>query len=195
MPAKRPDYEPGHYYHFYNRGAHRLSIFREADNYLFTLRNTKTYCRTLSLTPIAYCLLPNHSHYLVRQDGEPPARLLPQRIFNSYTKAFNKRYGHTGTLFAGSYRVVPVERESYLLHLCRYIHSNPVIHGIVDDLENWPYSNYLEWIGERDGTLVDRDFVRAYFAKCQYYQQFVKDYLVSRRLPEAVKSLLGRLQG
>jgi len=195
MPAKRPDYRPGQYYHFYNRGAHQLSIFREADNYLFVLRNTKTYCRTLNVTPIAYCLLPNHYHYLVRQDGDHSAGLLPQRVFNSYTKAHNKRYGHSGTLFAGTYRVVPVERESYLLHLCRYIHANPILHGLVDDLEDWPYSNYPEWIGERDGTLLDRDFVRSYFPTSGDYQKFVAEYLASRHLPEAVRAHLARLQG
>jgi putative transposase len=66
MPAKRPEYRPGLYYHFYNRGAHQVSIFREEDNYLFVLRKIKAYCYSLALTPIAYCLLPNHYHYLIR---------------------------------------------------------------------------------------------------------------------------------
>jgi len=194
MPAKRPDYQPGNYYHFYNLGAHRLSIFREPDNYLFALRNTKTYCHALGLTVVAYCLLPNPYHYLVRQDHQHPAGLLPQRVFNSYTKAYNKRYGHTGTLFAGSYRVVPVEREAHLLHLCRYIHANPVLHGLVDHIADWPYSNYPEWIGERDGTLLDRHFVRAHFPTPRHYQEFVAEYLASRRLPEAVTAHLAHLQ-
>ena len=90
MPTFRPEYLPGHYYHLYNWGAHQLSIFREEDNYLFVLRKTQTYCRSLDLTPIAYCLLPNHYHFLVRQDGEHRAGLLSQRIFNSYSKAYNQ---------------------------------------------------------------------------------------------------------
>ena len=117
MPTSRPEYLPGHFYHLYNRGAHQVSIFREEDNYLFVLRKTQAYCRSLSLTPIAYCLLPNHYHFLIRQDGEHRAGLLPQRVFNSYSKAYNKRYDHSGTLFEGNYQVVPVEREAHLLHL------------------------------------------------------------------------------
>ncbi len=101
----------------------------------------KAYCRSLRLTLIAYCLLPNHYHYLIRQDGEHAAGLLPQRVFNSYSKAYNKRYGHSGTLFEGNYRVILVEQEAHLLHLSRYIHANPVIHGLVVDVANWPYSN------------------------------------------------------
>jgi REP element-mobilizing transposase RayT len=191
MPAKRPEYLPGHYYHFYNRGAHRISIFREDDNYLFVLRKMKEYCLSLTLTPIAYCLMPNHYHFLIRQDGENRAGLLSQRVFNSYTKAYNKRYGHSGTLFEGNYRVILVENEAHLLHLCRYIHANPVEHGLVTDLAEWPYSNYLEWIGERNGTLVDRDFVREHFPSPQSYREFVLDYLLRRELPEELEAYLG----
>ena len=190
MPAKWPEYLPGHYYHIYNRGAHRISIFREDDNYIFVLRKMKDYCRSLSLTPIAYCLLPNHYHYLICQDGELPAGLLPQRVFNSYSKAYNKRYEHSGTLFEGNYRVILIEQEAYLLHLCRYIHANPVIHGLVADVADWPYSNYLEWIGEREGTLVDRDFVRTHFPTANSYREFVSAYLADRRLPKELETYL-----
>jgi len=190
MPTRRPEYLSDHFYHFYNRGAHHLSIFREADNYLFVLRKMKHYCRTLSLTPIAYCLRPNHYHTLIRQDGEQPAGLLPQRVYNSYSKAFNKRYSHCGTLFEGSYRVIPVEAEGYLLHLCRYIHANPVLRGLADDVADWPYSNYPEWIGEREGTLVDGDSVQAHFPEPQIYETFVAEYLATRRLPEELAAHL-----
>jgi REP element-mobilizing transposase RayT len=189
MPARRPPYLPGGYYHFYNRGAHRLSLFREADNYVFVLRKVKHYCTTLNLAPIAYCLMPNHYHYLIRQDGNESAGLLPQRVFNSYSKAYNRRYEHSGTLFEGNYKVVSVEEESYLLHLCRYIHANPVIHGLVEEVDDWPYSNYREWVGDRVGSLVDRKFVQAHFPSPQNYRGFVADYLPTRRLPEGLEYL------
>jgi len=189
MPTRRPLYLPGHFYHFYNRGAHRLSIFREPDNYLFILRKIKHYCRTLSLSPIAYCLMPNHYHFLIRQDGQHVAGLLPQRVFNSYSKAYNKRYEHSGTLFEGNYRVVHVESETHLLHLCRYIHANPVKDGLVDDVADWPYSNHLEWVGERSGTLVDRAFVEAHFGTPERYRAFVQDYLRERKLSDALAYL------
>jgi REP element-mobilizing transposase RayT len=195
MPAKRPQYLPGHYYHIYNRGAHRRSIFREGDNYLFVLRKIKAYCDSLAVTLIAYCLMPNHYHFLVRQDGEHAAGLLPQRVFNSYSKAYNKRYGHSGTLFEDNYRITSVEDESHLMHLCRYIHANPVKHRLVTDVADWPYSNYLEWIEERDGTLVDRDFVGEHFSSPQNYCEFVSDYLAQRSLPEELENYLRVWEG
>ncbi len=187
----RPHYTCGQFYHFYNRGAHRRSIFCEEDNYIFVLRKMKHYCRKLALTLIAYCLMPNHYHWLIRQDGEHRAGLLPQRVFNSYTKAYNKRYDHSGTLFEGNYKVIHVQEEAHLLHLCRYIHANPVKDGLVARLTDWPYSNYPEWIGIREGTLVNRAFIRAYFETPDAYRRFVRDYLEMRRESEYLNYLEG----
>ena len=156
MPAKRPDYFPSGVYHFYNRGSHRESIFREPDNYLFVISRIKHYLAELNLVVLAYCLMPNHYHLLILQEGGQPAGLLPQRVFNSYSKAYNKVLQHSGTLFEGPYRVKPVVQTSHLLQLCRYIHGNPVKDGLVKYPADWPYSNYLEWVERRNGTLVDR---------------------------------------
>ena len=149
----------------------------------------------LRLTPIAYCLMPNHYHYLIRQDGDQPAGLLPQRAFNGYVEAYNKRYGHSGTLFESNYRVVAVSRDSYLQHLCRYIHANPVTHGLVANVADWLYSNYREWTGERDGSLVDREFVRAWFPVAGSYERFVADYLVEGELPKELETYLRAWEG
>jgi putative transposase len=89
-------------------------------------------------------------------------------------------------LFEGSYKVALVNNESYLLHLCRYIHANPVKHGLVTDVAAWPYSNYLEWVGERNGTLVDHDFVQEHFPVPEGYRAFVLDYLRERELPRGL---------
>jgi putative transposase len=187
--TRRPDYLPNQLYHFYNRGARRLSIFREPDNYLFVLRKMKRYAKEFDLKVIAYCLLSNHYHFLIRQDGDARASLLPQRIFNSYSKAYNRRYDHSGTLFEGHYKVKPVESETQLLNLCRYIHANPVLHGIVQRLEDWPYSNYLEWIGSRDGTLVDRDFIEIYFETPAAYRAYVEDYLAEQAEQDTLEEM------
>jgi putative transposase len=89
---------------------------------------------------LAYCLLPNQTHFLIRKDGECSAGMLPQRVLNTRSKAFNKRCRHSGTLSEGPYRIRPVLEDSYLLHLCRCIHANPVKHGLADDPGDWPFS-------------------------------------------------------
>ncbi len=115
----------------------------------------------------------------------------PQRVFNSYSKAYNKRYDHSGTLFEGRYKAKHVDSDAYLRHLCCYIHANPVKDGLVEHIEEWPYSNYLEWMGLRSGILVDRQFVAEMFSDTVSYEGFVRDYLLTRRLSDE----LGYLEG
>jgi putative transposase len=158
---------------------------------LFLLRRVKKYASAFHIAVIAYCLMPNHYHFLLRQDEQEPASRLPQRVFNSYTKAFNRRYDRTGTLFEGPYKAIHVDQDRYLLHLCRYVHANPVKHGLVSDPEQWPYSNYLEWIGVRNGKLVDRAFAREHFPATESYRQFVLDYLDGLdKLPTGIEDYL-----
>ena len=197
MPYARKDlltWQKGMYYHIYNRGAHQTSIFREPGNYLFVIDKLKEYSHKNHLTVIAYCLMPTHYHICVRQDGAEPAGNLPQYVFNSYTKAYNLKYAHSGTLFEGRFRAKLIQTTGHLLHLCRYIHGNPVKDGLVANPADWQYSNYLEWIGLRNGTLVDHDFIEHQFDNGKEYQQFLFQYLQSRDLPEDVKKFLGDLE-
>lgn len=197
MPYARKDlltWEKGMYYHIYNRGAHRTSIFRERANYLFVIGKMKEYARQNQIAVIAYCLMPTHYHICVRQDGEAPAGKLPQYVFNSYTKAYNLRYAHSGTLFEGRFRAKPIQTTNHLLHLCRYIHANPVKDGLVSHPADWEYSNYLEWSGERNGTLVDREFIREQFDSSEAYCKFLLEYLQTRNLPKDVMKFLADLE-
>jgi len=172
MPRRIP-FIQGNYYHIYNRGAGRQRIFHEHRNYVYLLRLLKSVTRECEVTVIAYCLLPNHYHWLLRQDGETPLGKVPARVFGSYSQAFNHAYGRSGTLFEGPYKALAVDTDAYFVNLCSYIHLNAVHHGLVDTPEDWPYSNYLEWIDKRPGTLVDKALVRSYFASPQDYEQFI----------------------
>ena len=186
-------FHPGGYYHIYNRGANRNRIFVEETNYIFVLRKMRKYSEKYDISILAYVLLPNHYHFLLLQNSAHPARFLPQYTFNAYTKAFNKRYDHSGTLFEGSFQAIEVTNKAYLLNLVRYIHANPVLHGVVDDPGMWAYSNYLEWVDERPGALVDRDFIAEYFDSPVTYRTFVLDYLHERTLPQPLAEYLQTL--
>jgi putative transposase len=191
MPKRLP-FVQGGYYHVYNRGAGRQIIFREARNCVYVLRLLKRVATESDVTVVAYCLLPNHYHWLLRQDGQTPVGKVPARVFGSYTQAFNRAYQRTGTLFEGPYKARAVDTDSYLVNLCSYIHLNPVHHGLVDTPDAWPYSNYLEWIDKRPGKLVDRELVRQYFATPQSYKACVADLQQRYTFQEAASFLEGR---
>ena len=117
-----------------------------------------------------------------------------QKLSISYTKAINKRFERVGALFQGAFQSKPITNSKHLLHLCRYIHANPVKDELVADPADWPYSNYLEWIGERDGKLIDHEFVQSQFTNPKEYRDYVLDYLRSRELPEDIQLYLNFLE-
>lgn len=190
MPKRKIEFLQHNYYHIYNRGAGRRMLFTEADNYLYVLRQTKKYCQKFNFAVIAYCLMPNHYHFLIRQDGVVLVSELPKRVFGGYSRVMGRRYDWTGTLFEGRYQAKHVTTDAYVLHLCRYVHANPVKDGLVAAPEDWAYSNYAEWIGTRDGTLVDTAFVREHFPNPAEYAEFVLDYLRANDLPDEIKTYL-----
>ena len=117
MPRREP-FVQGGFYHIYNRGAGRQRIFVEERNYVYTLRLLKKVARECDVAVIAYALLPNHYHWLLRQDGQTPVGKVPTRVFGSYSQAFNHAYDRSGTLFEGSYKARAVTTDADFVNLC-----------------------------------------------------------------------------
>jgi putative transposase len=142
MPSPGP-LEPDQTYHIYNRGNSGEPLFREERNYRYFLKLYAHYIEPIAET-FAYCLLNNHFHFLVRiKDCQsyPPSRAFAN-LFGTYTKAFNKAYQRTGSLFEKPFRRQLVDHDRYFTALIAYIHRNPQKHGFVDDFRDWPYSSY-----------------------------------------------------
>ncbi len=175
MPNRGEQFAEGNYYHVYNRGAGRNLLFFGQDNYEYCLRLVKRYHERYGITVVAYCLMPNHYHFLLRLDAGQRLSQFINVLFNAYVQAANRQQNRSGTLFEGRFRHVRVDREEYLLQLCRYIHLNPVNARLVSCPDDWLYSNYLECVGKRAGTLKDQNLIRAYFASPEEYAKFVND--------------------
>ena len=190
MPYRGDEFAQGHYYHIYNRGAGGGLLFFNPGNYEYCLRLVKRCYQKYGATVIAYCLMPNHYHFLLRHETDVPLSKFINVLFNAYVQAVNRQQGRRGTLFAGRFRHVWVDREEYLVHLCRYIHLNPVKAKLVSHPDDWPYSNYLEWIGQRAGTLKDETFIRERFPNPEAYRQFVADYQNEVRVREHIKKYI-----
>lgn len=207
MPRRTHPFLPGAYYHFYNRGNNRQAIYFESDNYVYFLRGLKKHLLPV-LEVVAYCLMPTHYHFLarIRQTSEffensevygaEVSEAVSQgmmRLGVSYTKAINKRFGRVGALFQGQFQAKPVLSERHLTRLCFYIHGNPVKDGLVSAPEAWPYSNYLEWLELREGTLVDKAFIRERFETPARYRALLEQYLRQHAPEEDLRAHLSDL--
>lgn len=184
-----------HYYHIYNRGAHKSPIFFSDGDYQLCLILLRQYSEKYKVSVIAYCLMPNHYHLLLKQnEGGSISRFL-QTMFNAYTQTINKQQNLHGTLFESRAQSIHVDSDSYLLKLICYIHCNPVIAGMVPSPDEWLFSDYITWAEKSTDTLrrlpgashvtfarsLESSFRKSYFETGDEYAEFIKLYLQEKR--------------
>ena len=102
---------------------------------------------------VAYCLMPNHFHLLLKQNTELPLSKLILKVCSSYSKYFNKKYERVGALFQDRFKTECVDKNEYLLWLSSYIHLNPRIANLVKSDLDWKWSSYPEYLDHFSGNL------------------------------------------
>ncbi|MEK7541510.1 MAG: transposase [Patescibacteria group bacterium] len=139
-------FEEGEYYHVYNRGVDRRSVFsddRDRIRFVHTLYLLNHFLTipdrfdVISLEPrdlltpiapfveiVAACLMPNHFHFMLTQKKKNGISAFLQKVGTSYTKHFNNRHERTGSLFEGTFKAKHVARHEYASYLTQYIHLN-----------------------------------------------------------------------
>ncbi len=173
-------YKDQSYYHIYNRGAHKENIFFSDEHYLRCLNLLEKYSTKYSVSIIAYCLMPNHYHLVIRQNENGSISRCIQTTFNACSQTVNLMEQHSGTLFQGKAKAKQIDSESSLIQVIRYVHLNPVRAGFVQRPEDWHFSDYLDWIlspseghGRSELTFGRSSMCNTYFANVEDYKQFV----------------------
>jgi len=169
-----------------------MPIFLDAADHLFFLKRLKEnlfpstwapsvgerYQRKLlpegAFTLVAYCLMPNHFHLLIRQNTDLPISALMVKLCGGYSKYFNKKYARVGSVFQDQFKVAHVHDNTYLLWLSAYIHQNPKVAGLVSALSDYVYSSYAEYLGDKKEILCDKEIVEEQFETILNYQTFVE---------------------
>jgi len=204
--------ENGHY-HIYNRGVEKRDIFLDDQDYRVFLHLLKYYLSPLGntfkhplknftssavvrprplsnlegeVTLLTYCLMPNHFHLLIKQTPTEGMQNLMRRLTTTFSMYFNKRYDRVGHLFQGRYKAVLISNDSYLLHLSRYIHLNPIqLTGTVP--VSYPYSSYQHYLGLKKAEWVKPEFILKFFNKSKLLP-FLKRYPSYRAFVEGYKT-------
>lgn len=155
-------------YHVYNRSNEIL--FYNRDNYLFFLRKIRDHLLPYA-DVLSYCLMPNHFHLILTVNAEgvkysekkkrEDMQLLSQSlgtVLSSYTQALNRQIGRRGNLFAHKTKakILNDAKDDYALNCFMYVHQNPKLAKLVERLEDWEFSSFLDYIGRRNGTLINK---------------------------------------
>ncbi len=132
---------PGAVYHVTAKGVDDRDIFEcDADRVDF-LRDLGRIESAAAAKVIAYCLMGNHFHLVIKVSIVPLA-LIMQRFAGGYSRTFNCRHGRTGHLFQARYSAKLIQSDAYFANVIPYVHMNPVRAGFVSRPEDWPWSSY-----------------------------------------------------
>lgn len=221
MPGRLIPLVTNEIYHIFNRGIASQPIFLDKRDYtraldtFFYYQNVEPpvkYSRFLSLSLsersslleelrkkqyflveiIAYCLMPNHFHALMRQREDDGISKFVSNFTNSYTRFFNTKRERRGPLFEGKFKSVRIENDEQLMHVSRYIHLNPYTGFVVktlQELKDYPYFSFQEYINKVKLSFCVKDVVLTNFENKDSYKEFVYDQANYQRLLDQIKHL------
>ena len=139
---------------------------------------------------VAYCLMPTHIHFILKQLQEKGISRFMSFIQNSYTRYFNTRYKRKGPLWEGRFKSVLVKDDAQFTHLTRYLHLNPTSSGLVENPEDWKYSSYKEYLGLVDAKKKICNFSEYMDMPAGKYKEFVTDRVDYQRELAKLKKLV-----
>lgn len=223
MPRRVVPLVTGFYYHIYNRGLNKQEIFINQKDYarfiksMWYYRYSSTPCSytryahelscgekqnlTHALVSnnrklvdiVAYCLMPNHYHIVLRQNQKGGISKFIGNLQNSHTRYSNIRLEKSGSIYNARFKNKLIEDEDILKHVIRYVVLNPYTSAIVDteeNLLNYKYSSLKESLASKSNTIVEQKMLSKFFSSRESYLQFVLDQADYQRRLKIIKDLL-----
>lgn len=201
------------YYHIYNRGVDKRRVFMNEEDFKRFIRSIKEFnsrepigsiylnsiekhklkrstSQSLKLVEIvAYCLIPNHYHFILKENDEGGVSEFMKRLGGGYTKYFNKKYKRSGALFQGKFKSTHIRTDGKLWEFSAYINLNHKIHSRKYPLRRptSQWSSWGEYVGKvsKKNSICEKSIILSHFRSKRDYKKFaestVKD-IVERRL-------------
>ncbi len=186
------------FYHLYSRGVEKRPIFNDIEDkkrfirllYLCNGKSPLVYreVKGRSLDEIdvgdklvavgAYCLMPNHFHFLIKEIEEGGIVKFMSKLLTAYSSYFNKKYERTGALFGSQFKSTHLDSDHYLKYIYSYIHLNPLKifdskwkekdlnqSEIENFLDHYTFSSWHDYVGKdrKEGIILNKDVFPDYF--------------------------------
>ena len=206
-------------YHIYSRSIAKYIVFNNSSDFdrmhkLISLYRFKDFCYKysqfddfLKLTQttiindykklnkylvkiVAYCIMPTHIHFVLKQETDNGITKFVGKVFNGYSKYFNTRHSRIGPLWSSRFKNILIKNDEQMLHLTRYIHLNPSSADFVKNPEDWQYSSYNEYLKNVEPTESICDFKDILDINPSQYKKFVKDRKNYQREISQIKNLI-----
>lgn len=214
MPIRVSPLVTGEYYHVFNRGVAKSIVFFNKRCYQRFLQ-TFLYYQQADKKPryshlhsysykdfpfinninkrklvdiVCYCLMPNHFHFLLRQNLEGGISEFVSKTINSYTRFINVKFDRVGPLFQGMFKAIHIDCDEYLIHLSRYIHLNPINNFLIKDINLYEWSSYREYVNNQI-FYCEKKIILDQFNTEDSYEKFVLDQQDYLKNLEKIKNL------
>lgn len=219
MAGRQTPLVSGGYYHIFNRGVAKQTTFVNQPDYeraMLTLEYYRFTNPPIKLSKfkdlstedksrielelrhkndrlvdiLSFVIMPNHFHFLLKQNINGGISKYVSQFTNSYTRYFNTKNNRVGPMFQGVFKSIQVESSEQLMHLSRYIHLNPYVSSLVSKvgLAAYPWSSLPVYLG-KPCDFIDFLDVTSQFLGSQKYRDFVFNHSDYARELETVKHL------
>lgn len=191
MGRKRRAWFPGAKYHITSRGNRKSTLFYDDEDrmkYLSVLQETLV---RFPFTLHAFCIMTNHTHLQIETSNTSPTVIM-SHLNTKFAKYFNKKYEFTGHVFEKRYGAKLLDSLDYEFDVSKYIHRNPLKAGLVDQLEDYPWSSYNAYVNGEVTEFVDTKYLLSYFPApaSKHYEEYIKTPQVDLYLLENSKVVM-----
>jgi len=141
MPRTVRASQAGFCYHVLNRGNARSEVFHKPEDYSAFFQALNESSVRLPMRLLAYCLMPNHFHLVVRPHGDGDLSRWMQWLMTTHVRRYLRHYGHSGHVWQGRFKAFPAQDDEHLVTVVRYVERNPLRAALVACAEDWPWSS------------------------------------------------------
>lgn len=193
------------FYHLYNRSISDSKLFKGHSDYLALLKKFKEYC-TPYFHVYAYCLIPNHFHFIIKVKSQKLIKEIVQqetfdtaqkylnkeitindylsnqlkRLFSSYALSFNNKHNRKGPLFQNKVKRIFIENDDRLRYLIGYVHHNPIHHHLAENYISWKYSSYKALVSTKSSNLA-KERVHLLYQSLNGFQEFHNRFKLEKK--------------
>jgi len=214
-------------YHIFNRGVEKRPIFLDESDYFRFINNLAIFNDTKSVFNskyrikekeiemsdtqkplvdiLAFCLIPNHFHLLLRQKKEGGISKFMNKLGVGYANYFNLKYERVGSLFQGTFKAVLINDESQFIYIPYYIHLNPLdliisnwrengiskIKVATEFLDSYKWSSHRDYAGKSNFVgILNKHPLNEFFVNPENYRKEFKNFMEDFDFSDIVDLLL-----
>lgn len=157
MPRVLRGLADNHIYHVINRGNGQQRIFKFDEDFAEFIELIGKAFERYQVQVLAYCILPDHFHLLLRPRLAKDLSRWMQWLMTSHVRAFHRKHGSCGHVWQGRYKSFLVKDDEHLLTVFRFVEGNPVRLGFVSSALDWRWSSHGERVAAKGSRRIISD--------------------------------------